>query len=168
MAVNKAILIGFLGHDPSMKNFEGGMRNASFSLATSESYTNKQGEKVTHTQWHNVVAWRGLADVIEKYATKGSKLYVEGKITYRDYENKEGQKRQVTEIVAESIQLLDSRRENTAPAPAPTPAQPFNVEGKAHSYPAPAAPSSERPDKFGSQSAEDAFGMPENTDDLPF
>ena len=92
----------------------------SFSLATSETYT-KDGQKVTNTEWHNIVIWRGLAKVVEKYVKKGSKLYIEGKITNRQYE-KDGQTKYFTEIVANNLQMLDSRNSNTeasAPAPAP-------------------------------------------------
>lgn len=104
--VNKAILIGNVGNDPDVKYLEGGTAVAKFSLATSEVYKNRQGERVTQTEWHNIVAWRNLAELAEKYITKGKPLYIEGRITNRSWEDKDGNKRYTTEIVALSIQLL--------------------------------------------------------------
>ncbi|MFC2121945.1 single-stranded DNA-binding protein, partial [Bacteroidota bacterium] len=91
---------------------------ARFSLATSETFTNKNGEKVTTTEWHNVVFWRRLAEVVEKYVTKGSKLYVEGKITHRTWDDKEGNKRYTTEIVGNTMQMLDKKSDTGTPPPA--------------------------------------------------
>ena len=89
-SVNKVILIGNLGKDPEITNIGNDVKKAAFSLATSESYKNKDGNKVEQTEWHNIIVWRGLADVAEKYLHKGSKIYLEGKIKYRSYDDKDG------------------------------------------------------------------------------
>ena len=100
--VNKVILIGNLGKDPEVRHFENGGVLASFPLATSESYTDRQtGEKKENTDWHDVVLWRGLAEVAEKYLHKGTKVYVEGKLKKRSYQDREGNTRYVTEVVGE-------------------------------------------------------------------
>lgn len=106
--VNKIILIGFTGKDPEVTHLEGDRTVAKFSLATSESYKNKQGEKVTDTEWHSIVVWRGLAKVVEKYVKKGDKLYIEGKLTHRKYE-KDGQTKYYTEIVCRDLKMLGSK-----------------------------------------------------------
>jgi len=107
--VNKVILIGNVGNDPEVKYIKEDVPVAKFSLATSESYKNRDGEKVTNTEWHNIVAWRGLAKVVEKYVKKGSKLFIEGKITHRKYEDKDGQTKYFTEIVCRDMTMLDSK-----------------------------------------------------------
>ncbi|MCX6269040.1 MAG: single-stranded DNA-binding protein [Bacteroidetes bacterium] len=104
--VNKAILIGNLGRDPEVQNFENGVKKATFTLATTEAYKGKDGEKTTHTEWHNIVMWRGLADVAERFLKKGSTIYVEGRIRKREYEDKEGQKKFIYEILGDSMQML--------------------------------------------------------------
>lgn len=106
--VNKVILIGHLGKDPEVRNLDNGNKVASFTLATSESYTDKQGQKQTQTEWHNIVCWKGLAGVTEQYLKKGSKVYIEGKLTTRSYE-KDNQTRYITEIVAREMTMLDSK-----------------------------------------------------------
>ncbi len=108
MAVNKVILIGNVGNDPEVKYVEQDVPVARFRLATTESYRAKNGEKVETTEWHNIVLWRGLAKVVEQYVKKGSKLYIEGKITYRQYEQ-EGVTKYFTEIVANNMTMLDSK-----------------------------------------------------------
>lgn len=120
MSVNKAILVGNVGNDPEVRYLEGGTAVARFSLATSETYKNRQGEKVTQTEWHNIVAWRGLAELAEKYITKGRQLFVEGRITNRSWDDKDGNKRYTTEIVATAIQMLGRKGddENGAAPPA--------------------------------------------------
>ncbi len=109
MSINKVILIGNVGKDPDVKHLESNVSVANFTLATSESYTNKSGEKVTTTEWHNIVCWRGLATIAENYIHKGSQIYVDGKIRTRSYDAPDGSKRYTTEIYAESIQLLGKR-----------------------------------------------------------
>jgi len=106
--VNKVILIGNVGKDPEVKYIKEDVPVARFSLATSESYKNRDGERVSNTEWHNIVVWRGLAKVVEKYVKKGSKLFIEGKLTYRQYE-KDGQTKYFTEIVCRDMTMLDSK-----------------------------------------------------------
>lgn len=104
-SINKVILVGHLGKDPELRYLEGNVSVASFPLATSETF-NKDGKKVEQTEWHNIVMWRGLADVAAKYLTKGRLVYIEGKLRTRSYEDKEGLRRYTTEIVAESFNIL--------------------------------------------------------------
>jgi single-strand DNA-binding protein len=106
---NKVQLIGHLGKNPEVKTIDNGKKVARVSLATSESYKNLQDEKVTETQWHNIVAWGKLAEILEQYTTKGSEICVEGKLNYRDYTDKDGVKRNTTEIVVNEILLLDKK-----------------------------------------------------------
>jgi single-strand DNA-binding protein len=103
--INKVILVGHLGKDPEVRYLEGGVSVASFPLATSESY-NKEGRKVEQTEWHNIVMWRGLADVAAKYLQKGKLVYIEGKLRTRSFEDKGGVKKYTTEIVAENFTIL--------------------------------------------------------------
>ena len=103
---NKVQLIGNLGNDPEIVNLDGGNKLAKFSIATNETYKNAKGEKVTDTQWHNVVAWGKTAEIIENYLTKGNEVAVEGKLTHRSYETKEGEKRYITEIRCNELLML--------------------------------------------------------------
>ena len=152
-SLNKVMLIGNVGKDPEVRDFEGGLRRASFTLATTEQFRDRE-----QTEWHNIIAWRQLAELADKYIRKGSQIYVEGRITTRSWDGNDGTKRYTTEIVANTIQLLGRRGEGApadgaaaapapraaAPAPAPRPAQ----------APAPAAPA-------------ESFDSTE-VDDLPF
>ena len=106
--VNKVILIGNLGKDPEVISFDGGVKKASFSIATTEVYRNRDGQDIEQTEWHNIVMWRGLAEVAEKYLRKGSQIYVEGRIKYRTYE-KDGQKRYITDIECDNLTMLGNR-----------------------------------------------------------
>ena len=112
MAINKVILVGNVGKDPEIRHLDSGVAVANFPLATSESYIAKNGDKVETTEWHNIVVWHGLADVAEKYVTKGRQLYIEGKIRTRSWDDKDGNKRYTTEIVADVMQLLGPRPDN--------------------------------------------------------
>jgi single-strand DNA-binding protein len=103
---NKVQLIGNLGNTPEIITLESGKKLAKFSLATNENYKNAKGEKVTDTQWHNIVAWNKTAEIIEKYLEKGNEVAIEGKLTSRSYETKEGDKRYVTEIVCNELLML--------------------------------------------------------------
>lgn len=106
---NKVSLIGHVGQDPEVKTFEGDKKMARFSLATNETYKNKQGERVTDTTWHNIIAWGKLAEIIEKYVKKGSEIAIDGKLVNRSYTDKEGVKRNVTEIHANDVLLLGAK-----------------------------------------------------------
>ena len=110
--VNKVILVGNLGRDPEVFTFDNGVKKVSFSLATTESYKDKDGNRIDQTEWHNIVLWRGLADVAEKYLSKGNQVYIEGKIKTRSWDDKDGIKRYTTEIYADNMTMLSGRREN--------------------------------------------------------
>lgn len=106
--VNKVILVGNLGKDPEMRYTPNGVPVCSFPMATSESYKDRNsGERITQTEWHNIVIWRGMAETAEKYLHKGSQVFIEGKIKTRSWEDQSGQKRYTTEIIADVMQLLD-------------------------------------------------------------
>jgi single-strand DNA-binding protein len=106
-SVNKVILIGNLGKDPEVRHLENGAVVANFSIATSEVYTEKStGERKEVTDWHDIVVWRGLAEVVEKYVKKGYKVYVEGKLKKRSWQDKEGNTRYTTEIIADELSIL--------------------------------------------------------------
>lgn len=106
---NRVQLIGNTGNDPEITNLESGNKLAKLSLATNETYNNDKGERVTDTQWHNVVAWGKTAEVIEKYVTKGKEIAIEGKLSHRSYEDKNGEKRYFTEVIANEILLLGAK-----------------------------------------------------------
>lgn len=114
MSVNKVILVGNVGKDPEVRHLDSGVAVANFPMATSESYTAKNGERVTTTEWHNIVLWRGLAEVAEKYVSKGRQLYIEGRIRTRSYDDKDGNKRYITEIYGDVMQMLGNRDSNQA------------------------------------------------------
>jgi single-strand DNA-binding protein len=109
-SVNKVILIGHLGKDPEVRHLEGGNSVANFTMATNEYYKDKQGTRVERTEWHNIAAWRNLAELAEKYLRKGHQVYVEGRIRTRQYQDKDNQTRYITEIVAEEISMLGNGR----------------------------------------------------------
>jgi single-strand DNA-binding protein len=103
---NRVQLIGNVGNDPEIKNLEGGKKLANLTIATNDSYKNDKGEKVEQTEWHRVVAWGKTAEIIEKYVTKGNQVAIEGKLSHRSYEDKNGEKRYVTEIVVSDLLML--------------------------------------------------------------
>ncbi len=148
--VNKVILVGNLGKDPEVRHLESGVAVASFSLATSESYKDKNsGEKKTITEWHNVVLWRGLAEVAEKYLHKGDQVYIEGRLRTRSWEGDNGT-RYTTEIIGDNMTMLGSRR---------------NADSEPQSYQAPAQ--KEAPSKTVSEEIPQNI-QAEESDDLPF
>ena len=112
--VNKVILVGNLGKDPEVRYLDNGVAVANFSLATTENYKNKQGERVSQTEWHNIVFWRGLAEVAEKYLKKGDSVYVEGKLRTRRWEDKDGNAKYTTEILADNMTMLGNKRSTTS------------------------------------------------------
>ena len=103
---NKVQLIGHVGQDPEVKTLEGGRKVATITLATNETYTNNKGEKVEQTEWHRATAWGKTAEIIEKYVTKGKEIAIEGKLTHRSYDGKNGEKRYVTDIVINELLLI--------------------------------------------------------------
>lgn len=127
-SLNKVQLIGRTGKDPDVRHLDSGITVCNFSLATSENYTNKQGEKVEQTEWHNIVVWGKLAEVVEKYVKKGMLVYIEGKLKTRQWE-KENQKHYTTEIFADGMQMLsrpEQQGQQQAPAQATAQATPDN------------------------------------------
>lgn len=146
MSVNKVILVGNVGKDAEVRYLDNNVAVASFSLATSETYTAKSGEKVTSTEWHNIVAWRALGEFAGKYILKGRQIYVEGRIRTRSYDDKDGVKKYITEIFADSIQLLGKKESGDGAA---TPSQ------------------SDFPASGNTQTTND-FDTNDSVDDLPF
>ncbi|MBO3699820.1 single-stranded DNA-binding protein [Roseivirga sp. E12] len=144
--VNKVILVGNLGKDPEVRHLDNGRAVANFSLATSETYKNKQGERVTNTEWHNVVLWTPLAEIAERFLKKGGQVYIEGKLTTRSWDDQDGNKRYTTEVVGRELTLLGGRPEGGGGAAAP--------QGNAAANPAVESPVSSIPE--------------DDTDDLPF
>lgn len=110
--VNKVILIGNLGKDPEIRSLESGAKVANFPLATTEYYKNKQGERVEQTEWHNINLWNNLADLSEQYLKKGDRIYLEGRIKTRSYDDKDGNKRYITEILGNQMTFLSSPNKN--------------------------------------------------------
>lgn len=152
--VNKVILVGNLGKDPEVRSLESGAKVATFSIATTESYKDRNtNERVDKTEWHNIVLWRGLAEVAEKYLRKGNQVYVEGKLQTRSYEDKDGITRYTTEIVGQNMTMLGSRGDNSGqPVAAP------QATATPQATQTSAAPTTPRPD----------LETTEETDDLPF
>lgn len=151
--VNKVILVGNLGKDPEVRHLESGVPVASFSIATSESYNDKNsGERKTVTEWHNVVLWRGLAEVAEKYLHKGDQVYIEGKLRTRQWE-KDGITRYTTEVVGENMTMLGGR-----PKPEGAPATPA----------AASTPASQTANSPGEPAAPAVDTSQTEVDDLPF
>lgn len=106
MSVNKVILVGNLGKDPELRYTASGTAVANFTLATSERFKDRNGEQQKRTEWHNIVAWAGLAEICGKYLKKGKQVYIEGRIQTRSYDDRDGNKRYVAEIVADQMQML--------------------------------------------------------------
>jgi len=186
-SLNKASLIGNVGQDPEIRTTNSGSRVATFSLATSRTWNSAAGEKQEKTEWHRCVVWNaqrgsGLADVVEKYVRKGEKLYVEGRIEYRQFQDKEGQTRYVTEINVRELMLLGGRgsgaggggdSESTAGAPRSRPAPARSGAGaRAQTTGASGAAPSDGPAGAGAAGGEDFEDFPdalaEEDDDLPF
>jgi len=147
--VNKVILIGNLGADPEVRTLTSGAKVARIRIATSESYTNREGERVTNTEWHSVNLWRGLADIVERYLKTGNTVYIEGKLRTRSYDDKEGVTRYVTEIEADNMTMLGGR----------------NDGGQGQSQPKPQSQSQPKPQ---SSPAPADGGTDSDDDDLPF
>lgn len=149
--VNKVIILGNLGADPEVKTTTSGIKVARLRLATSETYTNKEGQKITNTEWHTVNLWRGLADIAEKYLAKGRQVYVEGKLRTRSYDDKDGITRYSTEIEADNINLIGGSRND-------------DEQGGGYSAPQQQQPQHSRPEQQPSAAAPSAS----DDDDLPF
>lgn len=151
--INKVILIGNLGKDPEVRYLDNGVAVANITLATTENYKNKEGERVSQTEWHDIVLWRGLAEIAEKYLKKGSSVYIEGKIRSRKWEDKEGNNRYRTEILANNMTMLGSRpSDKTSSSEDAIKDNPENVSSLTN------------PDAVPDQD----LANKDNTDDLPF
>lgn len=157
MSFNKVILVGNVGKDPEIRRFENNIK-ASFSLATSETYTPKGGDKVTQTEWHNIVAWRRLAELAENYIRKGTQVLIEGKLRYRSYDDRDGNKKYIVEVEAEAIQLLGRKPDGQNQS-----SQGQSAQGGTGSYSAPSQPMSS-PDNNISED----LTTRDTADDLPF
>jgi single-strand DNA-binding protein len=174
MSINKVILVGNVGKDPEIRYLEGGTAVCSFPLATSESYRNRDGEKVTNTEWHNIVLWRGLAEIAEKYVKKGSQLYIEGRIRSRSWDDKEGNKRYTTEIIADNMQMLGRKPDESVPQDrqASRPAAAATADESAQQAKQAPQPSSEINNAVGEAPGNSEYtgsdSKPEESDDLPF
>ncbi|MEH0158090.1 single-stranded DNA-binding protein [Limibacter armeniacum] len=158
--VNKVILVGNLGRDPEVRHLESGTSVATFPIATTESYTDRDGNKQSMTEWHNIVLWRGLATVAERYLKKGSKIYVEGRLTTRSYE-KDGVTRYVTEVVGRDMVMLDNRTEGGSSMPGYEPPMNEPAMGGSSNV-SPVSTSTE-----STSSGSDSLGG-DDPDDLPF
>lgn len=150
--INKVILVGNLGQDPEVRHLESGSTVASFSVATNENYKDKAGEWQTITEWHNVVAWRGLAEMVERSYKKGMQIYVEGKLTTRKWQDKDGNERRTTEVLANTLRILGGRDDRSSSSS-------MGVESPSSSSSNISKPSAENTDNF-KENMED--------DDLPF
>ncbi|MBP3643303.1 MAG: single-stranded DNA-binding protein [Alistipes sp.] len=169
--INKVILVGNVGADPEVRSLESGVKTARVRIATTERFYNRQTNETTEqTEWHTVIFWRGLADVVDKYVRKGSQIYVEGSIHYRDWQGNDGQRHFVTEITASELKLLGRRTESNQTQPQPQqygqPSQPPQYvrqpepQYTAPQYPAPQPAPAPAPAPQPAAPAED--------DDLPF
>ncbi len=156
MSVNKVILVGNVGKDPEVRYLEGGTAVCSFPLATSATYRNRDGERITSTEWHNIVLWRGLAEIAERYVKKGSQLFIEGRIRTRSWDDREGNKRYTTEIIADNMQMLGRRPDDTS-SDTQAPSEESQTDDKVE----------ETPDNK-EYTDTDASTSPEEDDDLPF
>ena len=139
--VNKVIIVGNLGQDPEIKYTSGGDAVANFSVATSESWKDKAGNKQERTEWHRCVAWRKLAEIIQQYVRKGSKIYIEGKLQTRKWQGSDGQDRYTTEIVVDQMQMLDGKSGGQSQQSAPRQQQPGRMDAQNRASMAAQAPS---------------------------
>lgn len=145
--VNKVILLGNLGQDPEVRFLPSGTKVANISIATSESYTNKEGQRVDQTEWHRVELWDGLASIAEQYLKKGNQVYIEGKIRSEEYQDKSGNTARSYKIRATALNLIGSRDGNSSPEPKEKPAPGMgNLANNTVSEPAPAFLNSEEED----------------------
>jgi len=149
--VNKVILLGRLGKDPDVRTLDNGAKVCSFSIATSETYKDKDGQRQERTEWHNIVLWRALADIAERFLTKGREVYIEGKLQTRKWQDQNGMDRYTTEIVGSNLNLIGGRNDMGNP-PSPS----MTNEPQATSQSSPQAASSS------------AFDSNDDEDDLPF
>ena len=163
MSINKVILVGNVGKDPTIRYFDKGVAKASFPLATSETYTNQQGETITSTEWHNIVLWRALAEVAEKTVKKGSQIYIVGKIKTRSYVDKDGINKYITEILADTLLLLEKKQ-----GPVNSSATTDHGKNEINDKGTDSSIVNEPPTSYQTPGEKDAPWMSQNEDDLPF
>jgi len=163
MSINKVILVGNVGKDPTIRYFDKGVAKASFPLATSETYTNQQGETITSTEWHNIVLWRALAEVAEKTVKKGSQIYIVGKIKTRSYVDKDGVNKYITEILADTLLLLEKKL-----GPVNSSAPKDDGKNEINDKVTDSSLVNEPPASYQTPVDKDAPMMSQNEDDLPF
>ncbi|NWJ52947.1 MAG: single-stranded DNA-binding protein [Bacteroidetes bacterium] len=156
LGVNKVILLGNLGKDPVTQDIGNGIKKATFSIATTESIPGRDGVKTDHTEWHNIVVWRGLADVAEKYLRKGSTIYLEGRLRSRQYDDKDGVKRYITEITCDNLVMVGGKPSGTGTGPVvSSQSEPYINAGMQGS-------------NLNSQQENTTFTSDNSNDDLPF
>ena len=169
MSLNKAMLIGNVGRDPEVRYLDGQSGNAkvaTFTLATTERYRDRNGETRENTEWHNIVAWRNTADVVERFVKKGTQLYIEGRIRTRSWDHQTGNKRYTTEIIADTLQLLGKKSDNPGAQQGGYPQQGQAYQQQAYAQPQQPAYTQPAPQPMPSAPQNAADDMPE--DDLPF
>ena len=162
MSVNKVILVGRLGRDPETRYTGGGQAVANFSVATDESYKDKNGERQKRTEWHKIVVWGKQAEIAQQYLKKGSLIFIEGRIQSREWQDKEGQKRTSFEIVANNFRMLGGRSEGAAAASAGGGASSRSSGDDFESHPAPAD------DSYGGGGSQPSGGPEISDEDIPF
>jgi len=170
MSINKVILVGNIGKDPVIRYFDKGVAKATFPLATSETYTNQQGETITSTEWHNIVLWRALAEVAEKTVKKGTQLYIVGKIKTRSYVDKDGNNKYITEILADTMLVLEKKQAQTSYSGKPDGSRDDHQEknGSSSGVNEPGAAYNHQDESISGPPPGNATGNGQNEDDLPF
>ena len=166
MSLNKAMLIGNVGRDPEVRYLDGQSGNAkvaTFTLATTERYRDRNGETRENTEWHNIVAWRNTADVVERFVRKGTQLYIEGRIRTRAWDDQTGNKRYTTEIIADTLQLLGKKSDNPGAQPG------YSAPAQQPAYTQPAQPAYQaQPQQMQPQQMQPQNIVEEDPGDLPF
>ncbi|MBR4298136.1 MAG: single-stranded DNA-binding protein [Bacteroidales bacterium] len=175
MSLNKAMLIGNVGRDPEVRYLDGQSGNAkvaTFTLATTERYRDRNGETRENTEWHNIVAWRSTADVVERFVKKGTQLYIEGRIRTRSWDDQNGNKKYTTEIIADTLQLLGRKSDNPGSQSGgyQQQGQAYQQQGYASAQPAYQQPAYQQPAYAQPQPAAKPQNIVEDMpdDDLPF
>jgi len=160
MSVNRVILVGRLGRDPETRYTGGGQAVANFSVATDESYKDKNGERQKRTEWHKIVVWGKQAEIAQQYLKKGSLIFIEGRIQSREWQDKEGQKRTSFEIVANNFRMLGGRAESAAAASGGASRSAGSDDFESHAAPA--------DDSYGGAGAPSGSGPEISDEDIPF
>lgn len=161
-SLNKVMLIGNLGRDPELRSTPGGTQVANFSLATTENYTDRGGNRQERTEWHRVVLWGKLAEIAGQYLSKGRQVYIEGRLQTREWEDKQGQKRQTTEVVGTTMVMLGARGESRGAAPDEASTRQYEPADAGGGAPARDAGG------FGGGSEDPSMAPIQEDDDLPF